>query len=138
MQLPINIPPGYETLLLVVLLAVIAGLGACLAVIWMQLLRAEERQKQLNLQVNTQLREQFSVFNAKLGGQIAKFKRDLDGTEQKMEDSFQRKMEVLDALAAGLKALEKRLGRLADTRAASGLLADLKEAAPPFEILPGG
>jgi uncharacterized membrane-anchored protein YhcB (DUF1043 family) len=138
MQLPINIPPGYETALVVVLLAVVAALGVCLAVIWMQLQRLEAQQRQRNLQVNAQLRDQFAVFNSKLSGQIAKFKRDLEGTEQKMEDTFQRKMEVLDALSEGLRALERRIGRLADTRSASGFLADLKEATPVFEILDGG
>lgn len=104
----------------------------------MQLQRLEGQQRQLNLHVNAQLRDQFAVFNSKLSGQIAKFKRDLEGTEQKLEDSFQRKMEVLEALSEGLRALERRLGRFADTRSASGFLADLKEAAPVFEILDGG
>ena len=138
MQLPINIPPGYETPLLVALLAVVAALGLCLALVWAQLQRLEARQRQLSLHVNGQLRDQFAVFNAKLSGQIAKFKRELEGTEQKLEDSFQRKMEVLDALSAGLKALERRLGRFVDTRSASGFLADLREASPVFEILDGG
>ncbi len=140
MQLFNNIPPGYVTPLLVALLAVVAALGLCLALVWAQVQRLEARQRQLTLQVNAQLRDQFAVFNSKLSGQIAKFKRDLEGTTQKLEDSFQRKIEVLDALSAGLKALERRLGRFADTRSASGFLADLKEAspAPVFEILDGG
>lgn len=138
MRLPIDIPPGYETALVIVLLAVVAALGLCLAVVWMQVQKLEAQHRQLNLQVNAQLRDQFSIFNTKLSGQIAKFKRDLEGTEQKVEDSFQRKMEILDALSAGLKALERRLGRFVDTRSASGFLAELKEAAPVFEILDGG
>ena len=138
MRIPFEFPPGYETALVVVLLAVVAALGVCLAVIWMQLQRLEASQRQLNLHVNTQLRDQFAVFNSKLSGHIAKSKRDLEGAEQKLEDTFQRKMEVLDALSEGLRALERRIGRFADTRSASGFLADLKEAAPVFEILAGG
>lgn len=138
MRFPINLPPLNETALVVALLASVAALGVCLAVIWIQLQRLEARQRQLNLQVNAQLRDQFAVFNSKLSGQITKFKRDIEGTEQKLEHAFQRKMEVLDALSAGLRALERRIGRLADTSSASGLLADLKDAEPVFEILDGG
>jgi len=119
-RIPFEFPPGYETALVVVLLAVVAALGVCLAVIWMQLQRLEASQRQLNLHVNTQLRDQFAVFNSKLSGHIAKSKRDLEGAEQKLEDTFQRKMEVLDALSEGLRALERRIGRFADTRSASG------------------
>jgi uncharacterized membrane-anchored protein YhcB (DUF1043 family) len=137
-RIPIDIPPGYETALVVVLLAVVAALGVCLAVVWMQLQRLEAQQRQLNLHVNAQLRDQFATFNSKLSGQIAKFKQDLEGTEHKLDDTFQRKLEVLDALSEGLRALEKRIGRFADTRSASGFLADLKAATPVFEILDGG
>lgn len=134
----INLPPGYDTALLVALLAVVASLGVCLAAIWMHLGRLEARQRQSNLQVNAQLRDQFAVFNSKLSGQIAKFKRDLEATEQKLEEDVRRKLEILDVLSEGLRALEKRIGRLADVRAVSGFLADLKEASPVFEVLDGG
>ena len=138
MPWPLNISPGFETALVLALLAIVAALGLCLVLVWTQFQRLDAQHKQLRLQLNAQLRDQFAVFNTKLSGQITKLKRDLEGTEQKLDDSFQRKMEVLDALSVGIKALEKRLGRFVDTRAASGFLAELKETSPVFEILDGG
>ena len=138
MHLPLIIPPGYETAVLLILLAVVAAVGLCLAAAWMQFKLLEAQQRELSLRVNAQLRDQFSVFNAKLSGQMVKFRRELEGTEQKLEDSFQRKMEVLDALSTGLKLLERRLGRFVDTQSISGFLEDLKEDIPAFEILDGG
>lgn len=138
MHLPVIIPPGYETAVLLILLAVVAALGLCLTAVWMQFKLLEAQHRELNLRVNAQLRDQFSVFNAKLSGQMVKFRRELEGTEQKLEDSFQRKMEVLDALSTGLKLLERRLGRFADARSISGFLDDLKEDTPAFELLDGG
>jgi len=138
MHLPLIIPPGYETAVLLILLAVVAAVGLCLAAAWMQFKLLEAQQRELSLRVNAQLRDQFSVFNAKLSGQMVKFRRELEGTEQKLEDSFQRKMEVLDALSTGLMLLERRLGRFVDTQSISGFLEDLKADTPAFEILDGG
>jgi hypothetical protein len=138
MHLPVIIPPGYGTMVLVILLAIVSALGICLAAVWVQFKLLEARQRELTLRVNDQLRDQFSVFNSKLSGQIVKFRRELEGTEQKLEDTFQRKMEVLEALSTGLKLLERRLGRFVDTQSASGFLEDLKEDLPAFEILDGG
>ena len=98
MPWPLNISPGFETALVLALLAIVAALGLCLVLVWTQFQRLDAQHKQLRLQLNAQLRDQFAVFNTKLSGQITKLKRDLEGTEQKLDDSFQRKMEVLDAL----------------------------------------
>ncbi len=49
MQWFTNVPPGYVTPLLVALLAVVAALGLCLALVWAQLQRLEARQRQLTL-----------------------------------------------------------------------------------------
>src|ERR1700687_5143514 len=130
MHLPVIIPPGYETVVLVILLAIVAALGLCLAAVWVQFKLLEAQQRELTLCVNAHLRDQFSVFNSKLSGQMVKFRRETEGTEQKLEDSFQRKMEVLEALSTGLKLLERRLGRFVDTRSISGFLEDLKEDLP--------
>jgi hypothetical protein len=138
MPWPFNISPGFETAMVLALLAIVAALAFCLALVWTQFQRLDAQHKQLRLQLNAQLRDQFAVFNTKLSGQMAKMKRDLEGTEQKLNDTFTRKMEVLDALSVGIKALERRLGRFADTRAASGPLAESKESSPVFEILDGG
>ena len=138
MPWPLDSSPGFETALVLALLATVAALAFCLVLIWTQFQRLDAQQKQLRLQLNAQLRDQFAVFNTKLSGQMAKLKRDLEGSEQKLEDTFKRKMEVLDALAVGIKALEQRLGRFVDARAASALLAESKDSSPMFEILDGG
>lgn len=138
MPWPLDSSPGFETALVLVLLATVAALALCLALVWTQFQRLDAQHKQLRLQLNAQLRDQFAVFNTKLSGQMAKLKRDLEGTEQKLEDTFKRKMEVLDALSVGIKALERRLGRFVEARAAASVLAESKESSPVFEILDGG
>ncbi len=95
--------------MLAVLSAGLLALGACLWLVWNKMRRLAWREERALRQTEKYVREQMASLSEKVGGELARQRREAEQAQQKLETSVRRRLDELQMLIEGLRMLEAKL-----------------------------
>jgi uncharacterized protein HemX len=107
-------------LLVAFLFASSLALGACLWLVWHEMLRLARREERRLRETESYLHQQLASLNEKMSGEMARQRRDAEQAERNLETAVRRRLDELSALIESLRLLEAKLQSQAATPAAPG------------------
>jgi len=112
------------------------ALGACLWLVWHELRRLARREQHGQREAAEQLQPHLAAMNERLGGELARHRRDAEQLERNLEASVRRRLEELQSLLESLRAIEAKLqARLAPPAAEAPPGTVAKEARGGFSVI---
>ncbi len=102
-------------------------MGACLWLVWMEVRRLTAREQRLRRETGEQIRQQFTTLKENLSRELARERREPEGSGQELGAAVQEKLEELQELVDSLRILEGELTSRAESPA-PGSAAPASEA----------
>ena len=96
-------------LMLVMLFASSLALGACLWLVWHEMMRQVRRDRRMLRDTETYLHQQLAALNEKLSGEMARQRQEAEQVERSLETAVRRRLDELSALIESLRQLEAKL-----------------------------